>query len=221
MKISDLKQPYRRMAEYLSDQYCSRRSDLNLIQSFEWKYTDLKFWDAVNDGYHPVITKNIKAFFPPDFVFSEEEKQIKCTFKEMLENQKKLITKKLKKDFNFAELQDTCEFSEPMELEVWNNDDCKVIRLISGKFLGLYLVKNPNERQVYSYLFAQLPTPKVDFSQFKIGDVVEVENQNINYVGYFESVDEESNLLFLSQTNSFIITSDFKINEIKSITKLK
>lgn len=210
MKISDLKQPYRRMAEYLDYNKDENCTDL----------TNTLYWLKVINNEYPPINKEIKKHFPPDFDFSEEENQIKCTFKEMLENQKKLITKKLKKDFNFAELQDTCEFSEPMELEVWNNDDCKVIRLISGKFLGLYLVKNPNERQVYSYLFAQLPTPKIDFSQFKIGDVVEIKTKSHGtYYGIISEIIK--NFIKLSPDDKFMTNTDIQKEKINLITKLK
>ena len=75
MKISELKQPYRRMAEYLAERNTER-----LENAFTWLKTDDKFWYDIYNGFYPPITKEIKQNFPPDFDFSGEE-EAKVTMK--------------------------------------------------------------------------------------------------------------------------------------------
>jgi hypothetical protein len=67
--IPDLPQPYRRMAEYLKSD-----NDSNYLGfAFNWHETSQEFWNAVDDGLRPKITKKIKSFFPEGFNFSEHE----------------------------------------------------------------------------------------------------------------------------------------------------
>ena len=63
MKISELKQPYRRMADYLNDE----NKTLELSDAFFW------FYKGMCEGKNPEITEEIKKHFPPDFDFSGEE----------------------------------------------------------------------------------------------------------------------------------------------------
>lgn len=258
MKISELKQPYRRIAEYLGDE--------NNTISHSLSNYFFRFYNKMHKGENPEITEEIKKYFPADFDFSGEEenntKSIMLSLEELFnlilethtelskmgatgmvstgrvilnnidkvanlnkENQRKIedenlqkrIYTQLAKEGKFDQLPDTCEFSEAVELEVWDNElQKKRNRLILGKFKGAYL-----EEDLTAWHFAQLPTPKIDFSQFKTGDVVEVEtNDNSLFLGYF-SEEKELNI-DISYTKDkrvglYPILKEF----IKSITKIK
>lgn len=75
MEISDLKQPYRRMAEYLAEKNTNPLFENKeiLVDAFDWEETNVDFWHKVHNGHHPPITEEIKQYFPPDFDFSGEE----------------------------------------------------------------------------------------------------------------------------------------------------
>ena len=209
MKISNLKQPYRRMAEYLAERNTNpRRNDKTfLLNAFDWEETNDLFWDDVDEGNYPEITEEIKSHFPPDFDFSSEE-----------ENLNKKYTR-LAKEGKFDQLPDTCEFSEAVELEVWDDELSRDFRKITGKFKGNYM-----DIHCIGWKFAKLPTKKIDFSQFKNGDVVVVEyygdNGDENIVGYIYSKDINS----LSISNKMTCYGEEEIilnQNIKSITKIK
>jgi hypothetical protein len=144
MKISELKQPYRRMAEYLAEKNTDKRfydKEL-LIYSFYWHKTNYKFWNEVYCNNHPEITEEIKKYFPPDFDFSGEEVKTKPVMQMLDAETQKTIYTQLAKEGRFNELPDTCEFSEPVELEVWDNELMEpVITNVLGKFKGLYVTE--------------------------------------------------------------------------------
>ena len=192
MKISDLKQPYRRMAEYLAEentiQHYNDKTILNRAfkWSFDWKDISRLFWKEVDKGNHPEITEEIKKHFPPDFDFSGEEIKTKPVMQMLDAETQKYIYTQLAKEGKFDELPDTCEFSEAVELEVWDIDEV-VTKDILGKFKGRYI-----SYLYYNYQNAQLPTPKIDFSEFKAGDVVEVETkENDIYYGIIDILEKD------------------------------
>lgn len=136
----------------------------------------------------------------------------------------------LAKEGRFNELPATCEFSEPVELEVWDDDGDYLDKLeISGKYKGFFVDDSSNG--LYSaYQHAQLPTKKIDFTQFKTGDIVEVELvHNETKLGWFDFTNE--NHLYIrilkrqgNQTcngGSCAGTKIINKEKIKSITKIK
>ena len=209
MKISELKQPYRRMAEYLAERNTDEFKDVNiLLKAFVWSSTNDLFWIEVEDGNYPEITEEIKTHFPADFDFSVED----------VENINQKYTQ-LAKDGKFDELPDTCEFSEAVDLEVGDDNLSKDFRKITGKFKGNYM-----DVHCIGWNFAQLPTPKIDFSEFKAGDVVEVEyygdDGNEKIVGYIYSINLSS--FSISSKMTCYGEEEIILNQnIKSITKIK
>jgi hypothetical protein len=206
MKIKDLKQPYRRMAEYFTD-----KGNINndLEKAFDWSTITYRFWNYVNLGKYPPITSDAKRNLPDDFDFSGEEVSL---------NQKYT---QLAKEGKFDELPDTCEFSEPVELEVWDVTSICLNKIITGKFKGLFMAVNPNDDKDYrTFEHAQLPTKKIDFSEFKTGDVVEVVRNDNEYIyGLLWQQDEyDLNLTFSDKSDKVkcVLKKD-----IKSITKIK
>ena len=123
----------------------------------------------------------------------------------------------LAKEGKFDELPDICEFSEYVELEVWDDNDVfKKIRRITGKYKGYYMDINH-----VGWNYAQLLKPKIDFSQFKIGDVVEVEtNDNSFFIGYF-SEEKELNIDISYAKDERVGLYPILKEKIKSITKIK
>jgi len=123
-------------------------------------------------------------------------------------------------------LPDTCEFSEPVELEVWDNELMKPIKTnCMGKFMGKYVSQNG-----ILWLYAQLPTTKIDFSEFKAGDVVEVELvHNETRIGWFDFINETHLYIRILQRKGNQIcnggscagTKIINKEKIKSITKIK
>lgn len=341
MKISELKQPYRRMAEYLVTQNCIQEASDGIYNFYrQGDIMDL-FCNAIDKGNHPPITEEIKKHFPPDFDFSGEEvkeftkrRKLKKNnyptklniedIKKIIENYKKgltqvqsskllninnaylgkilhcylgnekakqkigiavntLITKikeeeillekqtlqipnnptraesfiteikeenislfdkenqrkiedenlqkriytQLAKEGKFDELPDTCEFSEAVELEVAVSKDLTIVRKkIYGKFKGNYVT----DVYISPLTFAQLPTPKIDFSDFKTGDVVEVELSNEEKrIGWFDFTNNNHLYIRILQRKGNQIcnggscagTKIINKEKIKSITKIK
>jgi hypothetical protein len=211
MKISDLKQPYRRMAEYLAERNINpRRNDKTfLLDAFDWDITNDLFWDDIDNGNYPEITEEIKQHFPSDFDFSGEDESL---------NQKYT---QLAKEGKFDELPDTCEFSEPVELEVWDDDGDYLDKIeISGKYKGYYI--DCTSTGLYSaYQHAQLPTKKIDFMQFQTGDVVEVVSKDDSFfLGYF-SIEADENIEISYAKNERVGLYPILKKHIKSITKIK
>lgn len=227
MKISDLKQPYRRMAEYLADKNTDESIDISYLNSaFEWCLTNSSFWVDVDCGEHPPITEEIKKHFPPDFDFSGEEVKTNPVMQMLdAETQKRIYTQ-LVKEGNLDELPETCEFSESVELEVWDDDDVfKKIRRITGKYKGYYMDINH-----VGWNYAQLLKPKIDFSKFKSGDVVEVELSNEEKrIGWFDYADRNQVVIKTLQRKGNQVCNGgscsgskmFNLEKIKSITKIK
>ena len=132
----------------------------------------------------------------------------------------------LAKEGKFDELPDTCEFSEPVELEVWDNELMEpVITNVLGKFKGLYITEAN-----LCWQYAKLPTPKIDFSKFKSGDVVEVELvHNETRIGWFDYVDNNNVVINILKRkgnqvcNGGSCAGNKMLNKekIKSITKIK
>lgn len=252
MKISDLKQPYRRMAEYLAERN-NKTNDLG--NAFDWHIISYPFWNYVNLGKYPPITSEIKRKFPADFDFSEEiyndsgekiglivdmtkmenkngEEDFYSYYKKITKNydfsedeqplqlpnnpiiQNRIYTQ-LAKEGRFDELPDTCEFSEPVELEVGDDELSREFRKITGKFKGNYM-----DIHCIGWKFAKLPTKKIDFTQFKSGDVVEVvRNDNEHIYGLLWQQDENDlNLTFSEESDK--VKCIFK-QDIKLITKIK
>lgn len=222
MKISDLKQPYRRIAEYLGDE--------NNTISHSLSNYFFRFYNKMHKGENPEITEEIKEHFPPDFDFSEEEVKNKPVIQMLDAETQKTIYTQLAKEGKFDELPDTCEFSEPVELEVWDDDGDYLDKIeISGKYKGYYI--DCTSTGLYSaYQHAQLPTKKIDFTQFQTGDVVEVELvHNETKLGWFDFTNE--NHLYIrivkrqgNQTcngGSCAGTKIINKEKIKSITKIK
>jgi len=71
MKISQLKQPYKKMAQFYTLETRKKTSGLVLSEAFEWGYcvnsnhteSHYKFWNAVDDGKSPKIPKAILDHF--------------------------------------------------------------------------------------------------------------------------------------------------------------
>jgi hypothetical protein len=206
MKISDLKQPYRRMAEYLAKS--DDKNDL-LSTAFIWENTDDLFWRRLYYGIYAPITEEIKTHFPADFDFSEEEENLNEKYTQ------------LAKEGKFDELPDTCEFSEAVELEVWDDDGDYLDKIeISGKYKGYYI--DCTSTGLYSaYQHAQLPTKKIDFMQFQTGDVVEVVSKDDSFfLGYF-SIEADENIEISYAKNERVGLYPILKKHIKSITKIK
>ena len=261
MKISDLKQPYRRMAEYLAEiDTNSRRNDKTfLLYAFDWDLTNDLFWDDIDNGNYPEITEEIKTHFPPDFDFSGEDGKnvnqhfryisdtmllddilplvfnkiaslnsskfnewFNSDFLRFLFDKKHFIAKnnnelytQLAKNGRFDELPDTCEFSEAVELEVGDDELSREFRKIRGKFKGNYM-----DFHCIGWKNAQLPTKKIDFTQFKAGDVVEVEEENLFY-GQLCGMDDYLIFITFGICENAELTKCIEKEKIKSITKIK
>ena len=236
MEIKDLKQPYRRMAEYLVTQNCIQEASGGIYNFYEQGGIMDLFCNAIDKGHNPPITEEIKKHFPPDFDFSGEDEYpheqcddacyFHCT--EGGNIKPKCINEKytqLAREGKFDNLPDTCEFSEAVELEVWDDDKSFDLRKIIGKFKGNYM-----DIHCIGWNFAQLPTQKIDFSQFKTGDVVEVELiHNEKRIGWFDYVDNNHVVINVlkrkgNQTcngGSCSGSKMFNLEKIKSITKIK
>jgi hypothetical protein len=254
MKISDLKQPYRRMAEYyriVERSELTGRIEIYIPDEFPEPDFNNWFWTEIKKGKHPPITEDIKEHFPADFDFSGEEsssnvhddlikavyipKEIKelSNIKQMnnaffdKENQRKMededlqkrIYTQLAKEGKFDELPATCEFSEAVELEVSNNKEFFELYKITGKYRESF-ISGPPIGQIYAYRNAQLPTQKIDFSQFTTDDVVEVETKNYGlFYGVF--CVNEVDFIRITFGDKSDLTKQFYKDQIKSITKIK
>ena len=226
MKIADLKQPYRRMAEYLAEKNTNK--DV-LVDPFGWHFTS--FWIDIDGGKHPPITEEIKKHFPPNFDFSGEDIKRKPVIQMLDAETQKTIYTQLAKEGKFDQLPDTCEFSEAVDLEVSDcNEVFKTLDVV-GKFKGKFVEKENISCVGYTlWNFAKLPTPKIDFSQFKSGDVVEVELSNEEKrIGWFDYADRGQVVIKTlkrkgNQTcngGSCSGSKMFNLEKIKSITKIK
>ena len=224
MKIAELKQPYRRMAEYLGDE--NNTISHSLSNYFFRHETGVDFWKNVYHLDYPPITEEIKKLFPPDFDFSGEEVKNKPIMQMLDTETQKTIYTKLAKDGKFDELPDTCEFSMPVTLEVFDKET-KMLgeKWILGKFRGRYISTGFNV-----YLGVKLPTPKIDFSEFKSGDVVEVELSNEEKrIGWFDYTNNNHLYIRILQRKGNQIcnggscagTKIINKEKIKSITKIK
>lgn len=265
MEIKNLKQPYKRMAEYLANGNTYEKSydKETLASSFNWNLTNYDFWLNLYIGENPPITEEIKKHFPKDFDFSEEvyndsgeriglivdlntmEKKKKedseTYYKKLTENyfdsafgvelskdyqlNMSIRYTQLAKEGKFNELPDTCEFSEPVELEVWDGEDNHILQKIIGKFKARFV-----DSYYCFWVNAQLPTPKIDFSEFKNGDAIEIELvHNETRIGWFDYVDANHVVINVLKrkgnhvTNGGSCAGSKMLNKekIKSITKIK
>ena len=144
MKIADLKQPYRRMAEYLAEENTDESKGVIYLNSaFEWSLTNGSFWVDVDCGEHPRITEEIKKHFPPNFDFSGEDIKTKPVIQMLDAETQKTIYTQLAKEGKFDELPNTCEFSERVNLQVWDNELMEPVdTYVLGKFKGLYITQS-------------------------------------------------------------------------------
>tara|TARA_R110000772_G_scaffold233800_1_gene345356 strand:- start:367 stop:1086 length:720 start_codon:yes stop_codon:yes gene_type:complete len=239
MEIKKLKQPYRRMAEYLAEINTCESKDVRILPTaFFWSDTDYLFWSGMFLGINPPITEEMKKHFPTDFDFSgekvEDEKRYNFAFKNNMEQHFKLLDNpiiqnrvytQLAKEGRFNELPDICEFSEEVELEVWEDELSKDCRKITGKFKGNYM-----DIHCIGWKSAQLPTPKIDFSEFKKGDVVEIElTNNEKRIGWFDYTDRNQVVIKTLQRKGNQVCNGgscagskmLNIEKIKQITKIK
>ena len=69
----------------------------------------------------------------------------------------------LAKEGKFDELPDTCEFSQAVELEVWDSSQLRTVRQITGKYKDMYV-----DDDFDFWDNAKLFTHKIDFSEFNI-----------------------------------------------------
>lgn len=223
MKIADLKQPYRRMSEYLGDENNSISHSLS-------NYF-FRFYNKMHKGENPEITEEIKKHFPPDFDFSGEDIKTKPVIQMLDAETQKTIYTQLAKEGRFNELPDTCEFSEAVDLEVSDcNEVFKTLEVV-GKFKGKFVEKENISCVGYTlWNFAKLPTKKIDFSQFKSGDVVEVELSNEEKrIGWFDYADRNQVVIKTLQRKGNQVCNGgscsgskmFNLEKIKSITKIK
>lgn len=137
----------------------------------------------------------------------------------------------LAKKGKFDELPDTCEFSEPVELEVSDYDTFFKKVNVVGKFKSKFVEKEDTYTVGYiMWNYAQLPTHKIDYSEFKNGDVVEVELSNEEKrIGWFDYADRGQVVIKTlkrkgNQTcngGSCSGSKMFNLEKIKSITKIK
>ena len=142
MKISELKQPYRRMAEYLVTQNCIQEANDGIYNFYKQGGIMDLFCNAIDKGHNPPITEEIKKHFPPDFDFSGEDIKTKPVIQMLDTETQKYIYTQLAKDGKFDELPDTCEFSEPVNLQVWDNELMEPVNTnVLGKFKGLYVTE--------------------------------------------------------------------------------
>lgn len=226
MKISELKQPYKRMAEYLvSLNYIQEASDGIYNFYKQGSIMDL-FCRTINSGNYPPITEEIKKHFPPDFDFSGEEVKTKPVIQMLDAETQKTIYTQLAKEGKFDQLPDTCEFSEPVELEVWDNELMEpVITNVLGKFKSRYVTEAN-----LCWNYAKLPTLKIDFSKFKSGDVVEVELSNEEKrIGWYDYADRNQVVIKTLQRKGNQVCNGgscsgskiFNLEKIKLITKIK
>jgi len=86
MKISELKQPYRRMAEYLADKKIVQNSSYGIYNFFTRGGVMDLFCNSVDKGSHPEITEEIKRHFPSDFDFSGEEQPLQIPNNPIIQN---------------------------------------------------------------------------------------------------------------------------------------
>jgi hypothetical protein len=131
------------------------------------------------------------------------------------------IYTQLAREGKFDQLPDTCEFSESVELEVWDDDGDYLDKIeISGKYKGYYI--DCTSTGLYSaYQHAQLPTKKIDFMQFQTGDVVEVVSKDDSFfLGYF-SIEADENIEISYAKNERVGLYPILKKHIKSITKIK
>lgn len=224
MKISELKQPYRRMAEYLADKKYIEEASNRIYNLYKQGSIMDIFCRTINSGNYPPITEEIKKHFPDGFDFSgevEDQRRYNFNFKNNMEEKYTQLAKEGKLD----ELPDTCEFSEPVELEVWDNEKIKDIYKILGKFKGKYITV-----EFFGWNYAQLPEPKIDYSIFKTGDIVEVELvHNENRIGWFDYANKTHLYIRILKRKGNQIcnggscagTKIINKEKIKSITKIK
>lgn len=119
----------------------------------------------------------------------------------------------LAKSGKFIELPSTCEFSEPLELESWDNDESKNFRQITGKYKGYYMDIN-----CIGWNYAKLPNKKIGLSEFNIGDVVEVETESYGvFFGMIHTLNERGLVLTFGKQSGTLRM----ITDVKSIKKIK
>lgn len=230
MKISELKQPYRRMVEYLLS--------LNSIQKFSYGIYNIDkrgsvmelFCNELDKGNHPPITEEIKQHFPADFDFSDidinimEDKIILPTGDYVTRVNLSEAYTQLAKEGKFHELPSTCEFSEPVKLLVSNfysseKKEALIIGKLKNKFFEANIIGKIKGRYVdegfYNYQVAQTINKPIDY---KVGDVVEVETENFGtFYGMIHTINQRGVTITFGKQSGTLRT----ITDVKSIKKIK
>lgn len=149
---------------------------------------------------------------------SELRRSFKLEDNEIVQNR---VYRQLAKEGKFDELPETCAFSDPVIMEVWDDERLIKQEKVYGKFMGDFITKMSSQNVgLYCWQNARLPIPKIDFSEFKNGDVVEVvinSNEKIYGLLFKQNIDE----IFLTFSYQSIKAKSILRKDIISITKIK
>lgn len=147
---------------------------------------------------------------------SELRRSFKLEDNEIVQNR---VYTQLAKEGRFNELPDTCAFSDPVIMEVY--DDVRLIKQekVYGKFMGDFITKMSSQNiGLYCWQNARLPLQKIDLSEFNIGDVVEVETENFGvFFGMIHTLNERGLVLTFGEQSGTLRM----ITDVKSIKKIK
>lgn len=159
---------------------------------------------------------------------SELRRSFKLEDNEIVQNR---VYTQLAKEGKFDELPETCAFSDPVIMEVWDDERLIKQEKVYGKFMGDFITKMSSQNVgLYCWQNARLPLQKIDFSQFKSGDVVEVELSNEEKrIGWFDFTNNNHLYIRILQRKGNQICNGgscsgskmFNLEKIKSITKIK
>jgi hypothetical protein len=122
MKISELKQPYRAIAEWDRKKQNKSISD-NLSESIKWHETEAGIWfynDLYNAGIYPEITDQIKADYKEVFDMLEAENKEEFVKGEIVEMRN---TKAWEKVIFVSNINDICPSSVYMYVGI-DSDNC-------------------------------------------------------------------------------------------------
>lgn len=147
---------------------------------------------------------------------SELRRSFKLEDNEIVQNR---VYTQLAKEGKFDELPETCAFSDPVIMEVY--DDVRLIKeqKVYGKFMGNFITKMSSQNiGLYCWQNARLPLQKIDLSEFNIGDVVEVETESYGvFFGMIHTLNERGLVLTFGEQSGTLRM----ITDVKSIKKIK
>ena len=159
---------------------------------------------------------------------SELRRSFKLEDNEIVQNR---VYTQLAKEGKFDELPETCAFSDPVIMEVWDDERLIKQEKVYGKFMGDFITKMSSQNVgLYCWQNARLPLQKIDFSEFKAGDVVELELvHNETRIGWFDYVDNNNVVINILKRKGNQVcnggscagTKIINKEKIKSITKIK